>query len=156
MDVSQMSAKVSKGNSKVRESILPALDDESQERLTQFRNAYPVKRRTCNPRELATLWADLSVPEQQQAIASLPVLATSAEWTDDGGRYIPGIVKFLTNRAWESVAVTAGPMTQAKLQKLLFTDFVHKGLYRDGDDGFNAYKADYKAGTLPQLDGSRT
>ena len=78
------------------------LDEAAEERLRSFRAAYPTHRKSGNPREIAMLWAVLTVAEQQQAIAAIAVWSVSDDWTKEDGRYVPKITRYLTEHVWES------------------------------------------------------
>lgn len=123
-------------NTKVNAKVSPRYtpDDapepsaETTARLAEFRNAYPAKRRSCNPREIALLWSELTEDEQDQAVTSVKAWATSEDWRKENGQYAPNIVKFLSDRRWEclpdgSTPRPNRPLTQAELAQRDYSDW---------------------------------
>ena len=96
---------------------------DSLEGFDQFWKLYPKKK---GRKDAAKAWEKLKPDKIQRAvlIASLAKHCVSADWTKDGGRYVPNPATWLNGERWEDVLTPAGgkPSTHTNLDQIDYTD----------------------------------
>lgn len=81
---------------------------EEPEGFSQLWLAYPSPRRTCKDEAIVLFQKAINEGATVDAmIAALEAEKSSYAWTKEGGRYIPGIVKWLQKETWHDYVVTA-------------------------------------------------
>ena len=76
---------------------------ECKDRFNELRAVYP---RSGAGKEAFEAFEALSPDSElfEYMLKAIPILLSSEKWTKEGGRYIPGLTKYITERTWESVA----------------------------------------------------
>jgi len=101
----------------------PMGKQDSLEGFDQFWKLYPKKK---GRKDAAKAWEKLKPDKIQRAvlIASLAKHCVSADWTKDGGRYVPNPATWLNGERWEDVLTPAGgkPSTHTNLDQIDYTD----------------------------------
>ena len=88
---------------------------EEPEGFTQLWLAYPSSRRTYRDEAIALFQKAISEGATVDAmLAALEADKSSYTWTKDGGRYIPGIVKWLQRETWRDHIVTVSAKEDRK------------------------------------------
>lgn len=72
-------------------------ESKSDERFAAFWKLHPKKK---SKGTAETAWRKMSAADQQAAIDKLPEAINSAEWTKDGGKYIPYPASWLNAQGW--------------------------------------------------------
>lgn len=95
-----------------RDEVPVVLSDEQRAFCERWIAAYPVHRRSGRA-AIYAVWSKLSPPPTaatlEEMLSKLARQAASTRWTDDGGRYVPGAVRYLEEQRWlDDVEDSAG------------------------------------------------
>ena len=84
-------------------------EDSAQEKMQQFERFWAAYPRKQNKAGAARAWMAVAPDEKlgEKIITAVEDAAKSSDWQKEGGKYIPGPVRYLEDRRWEDVIINA-------------------------------------------------
>lgn len=120
-DASKEEGKGMEGNRNGKEVICPQADDSCTVDLI-WNIAHPTGKSRSSTKQLAAAWKAIPAtlkPSVDTLSKSLTQWLESADWAEDGGKYVPGIHLWIKNRKWEVEPTRSNTAKKSSLSDLM-------------------------------------